>query len=97
MAIKRVNPTSAGRRFQTYPGFDEITKTTPEKSLIKMLKKSGGRNNLGRITTRWRGGGQKLRTLRNGHVLHQGGCVRGVYRVSLDERQSGHGALGRPA
>ena len=43
MAIKRVNPTSAGRRFQTYSGFDEITKKTPEKSLIKMLKKSGGR------------------------------------------------------
>lgn len=59
MAIKRVNPTSAGRRFQTYSGFEEITKTKPEKSLIKMLKKSGGRNNLGRITTRWRGGGQK--------------------------------------
>jgi large subunit ribosomal protein L2 len=59
MAIKRVNPTSAGRRFQTYPGFEEITKTKPEKALLKILKKSGGRNNLGRITTRWRGGGQK--------------------------------------
>lgn len=59
MAIKRVNPTSAGRRFQTYPGFDEVTKDKPEKSLVKILKKSGGRNNLGRVTIRFRGGGQK--------------------------------------
>jgi large subunit ribosomal protein L2 len=59
MAIKRVNPTSAGRRFQTYHGFEEITKDKPERSLVKILKKSGGRNNLGRVTTRFRGGGQK--------------------------------------
>lgn len=59
MAIKRVNPTSAGRRFQTYPGFDEITKDKPERSLVKILKKSGGRNNRGRVTIRFRGGGQK--------------------------------------
>ncbi|MCJ8502913.1 50S ribosomal protein L2 [Desulfatitalea alkaliphila] len=59
MGIKRVNPTSAGRRFQTFSSFEEITKTTPEKSLIKILKKSGGRNSYGRITTRWRGGGNK--------------------------------------
>ena len=59
MAIKRVNPTSPGRRFQTYPDFQDITKKEPERSLTKILKKSGGRNNLGRITTRFRGGGHK--------------------------------------
>ncbi len=59
MAVKRVNPTSPGRRFQTYSGFEEITNTEPEKSLIKILKKSGGRNNRGRITSRRRGGGHK--------------------------------------
>lgn len=59
MAIKRVNPTSSGRRFQTYPDFEEITKKKPERSLVKILKKSGGRNNRGRITTRFRGGGHK--------------------------------------
>ena len=59
MGIKRVNPTSAGRRFQTFSTFEEITKTTPEKSLIKILKKSGGRNSYGRITARHRGGGSK--------------------------------------
>lgn len=59
MAVKRVKPTSPGRRFQTYATFEEVTKTTPEKSLVKILKKSGGRNNNGRITSRHRGGGHK--------------------------------------
>jgi large subunit ribosomal protein L2 len=59
MGIKRVQPTSAGRRFQTFSDFEEITKKSPEKSLLKILKKSGGRNNNGRVTVRWRGGGHK--------------------------------------
>jgi len=59
MAIKRVKPTSQGRRFQEFSTFEEITKTTPEKSLIKILKKTGGRNVHGRITCRHRGGGHK--------------------------------------
>ncbi|MBT8340738.1 MAG: 50S ribosomal protein L2 [Desulfatitalea sp.] len=59
MGIKRVQPTSAGRRFQTFSDFKEITKTHPEKSLVRIIKGSGGRNNNGRITTRWRGGGHK--------------------------------------
>jgi large subunit ribosomal protein L2 len=59
MAVKRVNPTSPGRRFQTYSSFEEVSKTEPEKSLIQILKKSGGRNNHGRITARRRGGGHK--------------------------------------
>ena len=59
MAVKKVKPTSPGRRFQTYAAFDEITKTTPEKRLIKAIKRSGGRNNHGRVTSRHRGGGHK--------------------------------------
>ncbi len=59
MAIKSYNPTSAGRRHQTCSAFDEITKTTPEKSLLVALKKSGGRNSNGRITSRHQGGGHK--------------------------------------
>jgi large subunit ribosomal protein L2 len=59
MAVKRVNPTSPGRRFQTYSTFEEVSKTEPEKSLIQIIKKSGGRNNNGRITARRRGGGHK--------------------------------------
>ncbi len=59
MAVKRVKPTSPGRRFQTYATFEEVSKKSPEKSLVKILKKSGGRNNNGRITARHRGGGHK--------------------------------------
>jgi large subunit ribosomal protein L2 len=55
----RVNPTSPGRRFQKYATFKEITRITPEKNLLKSLKKSGGRNSNGRITSRHRGGGHK--------------------------------------
>ena len=52
-------PTTPGRRGMTVPSFEEITKTTPEKSLIRILKKNAGRNNTGRITVRHRGGGNK--------------------------------------
>lgn len=59
MALIQRKPTSAGRRFQTGHDFQEITKTTPEKSLLISLPKSGGRNNAGRVTARHRGGGHK--------------------------------------
>ncbi|KXS55742.1 MAG: 50S ribosomal protein L2 [Candidatus Adiutrix intracellularis] len=59
MAIKEIKPTSAGRRTQTYSTFEELTRSSPEKTLLAPLSKTGGRNNLGRITTRFRGGGHK--------------------------------------
>src|SRR4051794_41382042 len=59
MPIKKVKPTSPGRRFATYADFAEITKTEPEKSLTEGLRKSGGRNANGRKTSRHRGGGAK--------------------------------------
>src|SRR6201995_1136828 len=59
MPIRNPKPTSPGRRFLTYPDFAEITKTEPEKTLVEGLKKSGGRNALGRKTARHRGGGAK--------------------------------------
>lgn len=59
MAVKKVKPTSPGRRFQTYPAFEELTSAKPERSLLKTIKQKGGRNNLGRITCRHRGGGHK--------------------------------------
>ncbi len=61
MAVKAFKPTSAGRRFQTVADFEEITKSIPEKSLLAPLRKSGGRNNNGRITARYIGGGHKQR------------------------------------
>jgi len=59
MAIRSRKPTSAGRRFQTSPDFSEITKTTPEKSLLAPRSRSGGRNVYGRKTARHIGGGHK--------------------------------------
>jgi large subunit ribosomal protein L2 len=59
MAIKTYSPTSAGMRFRTGLSFDEISKESPEKSLIRPLRRSGGRNNTGRITSDHRGGGHK--------------------------------------
>jgi large subunit ribosomal protein L2 len=59
MAIKTMKPTTPARRYQTYSTFEEITSTEPEKSLTKPVKKTGGRNNLGRLTSRHRGGGHK--------------------------------------
>ena len=59
MAIKKYNPTTPGRRGMSVSAFEEITCTTPEKSLLAPLKKSGGRNAHGRITVRHIGGGNK--------------------------------------
>ncbi len=59
MAIKSYKPTSAGRRHQTCSTFEEITSVKPEKSLLATLKKTGGRNSFGRITSRHIGGGHK--------------------------------------
>jgi large subunit ribosomal protein L2 len=59
MGIKKYKPTSAGRRHMTSSTFEEITRSTPEKSLLAPMKSSGGRNNNGRITKRHTGGGHK--------------------------------------
>jgi large subunit ribosomal protein L2 len=61
MGIKKLKPTSPGRRFQTVSDFDTITKSTPEKSLLAPKTRSSGRNSYGRITSRHRGGGHKRR------------------------------------
>ncbi len=59
MAIRKYKPTTPGRRGSSVADFQEITRSTPEKSLVKPLPKTGGRNNTGRITTRHIGGGHK--------------------------------------
>jgi len=59
MGIKIFKPTSNGRRNMTGSDYSEITKSKPEKSLVEPIRKSGGRNNTGRITIRHRGGGNK--------------------------------------
>jgi len=61
MAIIKLRPVTPGTRFRSNSSFEEITKDSPEKSLTVALKKSGGRNNHGRVTSRHRGGGHKRR------------------------------------
>ncbi|MDN3668356.1 50S ribosomal protein L2 [Echinicola jeungdonensis] len=61
MAVKKLKPVTPGTRNRMAPAFDEITKSSPEKSLLAPLKKSGGRNNSGKMTARYLGGGHKRR------------------------------------
>ncbi|MBI1305417.1 MAG: 50S ribosomal protein L2 [Bacteroidetes bacterium] len=61
MAVKRINPTTPGQRFRVANAFTEITTDSPEKSLLAPIKKSGGRNNQGKMTIRNIGGGHKRR------------------------------------
>ncbi len=61
MPLRKLKPNTPGQRFMSVPTFEEITKSKPERSLTQALRKSGGRNNLGRITSRRRGGGHKRR------------------------------------
>ena len=61
MGVKKYKPTSPGRRFRTVSDFSEITRSTPEKSLLEKKTSTGGRNSYGRTTSRHRGGGHKRR------------------------------------
>ena len=61
MASKKLKPTTPSRRYMTISTFDEITTTKPERKLTVALRKTGGRNNTGRITSRRRGGGHRRR------------------------------------
>ena len=76
MAIKKSKPTSAGRRFYSSLVFDEVTKKTPEKSLLAVKKKHAGRNAQGKITVRHQGGGNRQKyhseIARNATRIHPG-------------------------
>ena len=61
MSLKKFKPTTPGQRHKVATDFAELTKATPEKSLLAPMKKSGGRNNDGRMTMRYLGGGHKQR------------------------------------
>ncbi len=93
MGIKTNKPTSPGRRFQTSSTFDEITRTKPEKSLLKPLKKSGGRNSLGRMTARHRGGGHKKRYRVIDFKRDKEGIPAKVASIEYDPNRSANIAL----
>ncbi|MGV8073698.1 MAG: 50S ribosomal protein L2 [Syntrophobacteraceae bacterium] len=93
MGIKKVNPTSAGRRFQTYSKFDEITRAEPERSLIEPLGRSGGRNNSGRVTAWHRGGGHKRRYRIIDFKRDKENISAKVASIEYDPNRSAHIAL----
>jgi large subunit ribosomal protein L2 len=93
MATIQYRPTSAGRRFQTGYDFKDITKTTPERSLLAPLSKSGGRNNTGRITSYHRGGGHKRRYRMIDFKRDKNGVPAVVKGVEYDPNRSARIAL----
>jgi len=93
MSIKEYKPTSAGRRGMTGSDFAEITKSSPESSLLSPLKKSGGRNSAGRITCRHRGGGHKRRYRQIDFKRNKIGVPAKVAAVEYDPNRSARIAL----
>lgn len=93
MAIKRYRPTSAGRRFMSVSAFEELSKDAPEKSLLQPLKKSGGRNNAGRVTCRHVGGGHKRRYRLIDFKRDKRGVPAKVSSVQYDPNRSARIAL----
>ena len=93
MAIKSYKPITNGLRGMTTLINDEITKTTPEKSLVVTLKKNGGRNNQGRITVRHRGGGEKRKYRLIDFKRNKDGVVGTVVAIEYDPNRSSNIAL----
>jgi large subunit ribosomal protein L2 len=88
MGIKKLKPTTPGSRFRSNSTFEEITKTTPEKSLTGVIKKSGGRNNLGHITTRFIGGGHKRRYRIIDFKRDKAGIPAKVFSIEYDPNRT---------
>jgi large subunit ribosomal protein L2 len=93
MPIRKPKPTSPGRRFASYPDFAEITRDEPEKSLVEGLKKSGGRNAHGRITSRHRGGGAKRRYRKIDFKRRKDGVPARVASIEYDPNRTSYIAL----
>jgi len=93
MGIKKLKPVTPGTRFKSNYTFEEITKSTPEKSLTVSLRKSGGRNNLGRITARHIGGGHKRRYRIIDFKRNKHGIAAKVFSIEYDPNRSARIAL----
>ncbi len=93
MPTRKFNPTSPGRRHMSVQDFAEITSSEPEKSLLRPLKKTGGRNSNGRITSYHRGGGHKRRYRVIDWSREKDGVPAKVHSVQYDPNRSAHIAL----
>jgi large subunit ribosomal protein L2 len=93
MAIRKLKPNTPGTRFFSVSTFEEITKGKPERSLLKPLKKSGGRNNTGRTTSRFRGGGHKRQYRVIDFKRNKENVPAKVAAIEYDPNRSGRIAL----
>jgi len=93
MAIRKFKPTSPSRRFYEAPDFDMITSGTPEKKLLETKLQTGGRNNQGRITSRFRGGGHKRRYRKIDFKRSKIGVPATVKAIEYDPNRSARIAL----
>lgn len=93
MTIRQFRPVTAGTRFKSVSGFDEITRGTPEKALLEPLTKSGGRNNKGHLTSRHRGGGHKRMYRRVDFKRNKFGVPARVAEIEYDPNRTARIAL----
>jgi large subunit ribosomal protein L2 len=93
MSIRQFRPMTAGTRFRSVSGFDEITRATPEKALLEPLRKSGGRNNQGHVTMRALGGGHKQHYRRIDFKRNKYGIPARVAEIEYDPNRSARIAL----
>jgi len=93
MALKTFRPLTPSQRFKVLPAFEEITKSTPEKSLVVTLKKTGGRNNRGRMTSRHIGGGHKQKYRIIDFKRSKRGMVAEVIGIEYDPNRTARIAL----
>src|SRR3954453_718581 len=93
MANRKTKPTSPGRRFGTYPLREQVTTDKPERKLTEGMRKSGGRNANGRITSRHRGGGAKRRYRLIDFKRRKDGVPAKVAAIEYDPNRSAHIAL----
>ena len=93
MAIRKLNPTTPGQRHRSVSAFDTITKSEPEKSLLDTWKRSGGRNNNGRKTSRHRGGGHKRRYRIIDFKRNKHGIPAKIAAIEYDPNRSARIAL----
>lgn len=93
MAVKKLRPITPGQRFRIAPVFSDITKTEPEKSLVKIKKRTGGRNNSGRMTMRYMGGGHKQKVREIDFKRNRFGIPATVKSIEYDPSRSARIAL----
>jgi len=93
MALKSFRPLTPALRFKSLPAFIEITKSTPHKSLIEVKKRSGGRNNNGRLTARHIGGGHKQKYRKVDFKRRKHGIAADVIGIEYDPNRSARIAL----